>query len=90
MCANLILRHSSPEAGFSKLKTVYHILPAFQGRDPAGNMDGNNGGDSREYVSAGWTEGSNIGSEDDGIFTAVRVLLSKSSSGTFAMGYSAV
>ena len=89
MCANLITPHSSSQGRINKLKSVYHKLQASFGRDPPGNMDGNNGGGGREYVSASGTEGSSRGSEDDDLL-GQHVLLSKPSSRTCAARNSTV
>ena len=52
----LLLCTPHPHTRLNKLKRVYHILPASLGRDPAGNMEGNNGSGGREYLSACGTE----------------------------------
>lgn len=41
----------------NNLKCVYHSLQTSLGRDPAGNMHDNNGGDAHEHVGDSGTGG---------------------------------
>ena len=66
------------------------MLPVSLGRDPAGNMDGNNGDGGREYVSPSGTEGSNRGSEDYGFLYGSKCTAVKAMECTCAARNSAV